>query len=148
MVFDQFQTSELVKEVAVFSRSFGKFVIYIVDDDDSIRRALKRLFKSIGMKAQTFASAAEFLEYADLDSKSCLVLDVKMPVIDGFELQEILKNNNIIIPIIFISAYDDNEIRERALKGGAKAFLSKPVNDRILMAEVLDTFGIEKKDNF
>ncbi len=124
------------------------YKIYIVDDDESVRRALKRLFKSVGLGAETFASAVEFLITHHPVSHSCLVLDVKMPGLLGLELQEYLKAEKIEVPIIFISAYHDEEIRIRAIKAGARAFLFKPFNDQALLDEVYSSIGLQAPEDF
>ena len=107
-------------------------LIYIVDDDESVRKGLKRLMKSAGFRAETFASAEDFLN-SDYHGKSaCLILDVRMPGMSGFDLQEHLASSGSELPIIFITGYDDVHARERAEKGGAIAYLQKPLDDQSL----------------
>ncbi|MGB6945550.1 MAG: response regulator [Bryobacteraceae bacterium] len=112
--------------------------ISIVDDDASIREALKSLMRSVGFDVETFASAEAFLASERLDDTACLILDVSLPGMSGFELQNHLKLENHLklagrpIPIIFITAHSDEASRERALKGGAIDFLSKPVRREAL----------------
>jgi len=101
--------------------------ISIVDDDASIREALKSLMRSIRFNAEAFASAEEFLASGRLDDTACLILDVHLPGMSGFELQNQLNIQQRAIPIIFITAHADEASRQRALKGGAIDFLGKPV---------------------
>lgn len=136
MVLNQLQICEKSEQGAGVDMNRKDYTIYIVDDDESVRRALKRLFKSAGLRAETFGSAIEFQNAAHPDAPSCLILDVMMPGIGGLELQEHLKAVKINIPIIFISAYEDKEVCTKAMKEGAKAFLPKPVNGETLLADV------------
>jgi FixJ family two-component response regulator len=109
--------------------------ISIVDDDASIREALKSLMRSVRFNVDAFASAEEFLASERVDDTACLILDVYLPEMNGFELQSHLKNEGRNIPIIFITAHSDEASRQRALKGGAIDFLSKPVRrDTLLKA--------------
>jgi FixJ family two-component response regulator len=101
--------------------------ISIVDDDASIREALKSLMRSIRFNVEAFASAEEFLASERLDDTACLILDVHLPGMSGFELQNQLNIQRRAIPIIFITAHADEASRERALNGGAIDFLAKPV---------------------
>ena len=91
-------------------------IVMIVDDDDSIRRAVRRLMKSFGIAVETFASAEEFLGSERLEKTSCLILDVHMPGMDGLQLQQRLVASNHAIPIIFITAFTDDRARVQALK--------------------------------
>jgi FixJ family two-component response regulator len=108
-------------------------IVMIVDDDDSIRRAVRRLMKSFGFAVETFASAEEFLDSDRLNKTSCLILDVHMPGMSGLELQERLVASNRAIPIIFITAFTDDRARVRALKSGAVGYLAKPFADEELL---------------
>ncbi len=109
--------------------------ICIIDDDGSVRDALRRLMDSAGMEAEAFASAEEFLASASLPRATCLILDVRMPGMDGLELQRRLSLRGSRTPIIFISAHADEEMRSRAMKAGAAAFFVKPFrNDALLDA--------------
>ncbi|MGA3236727.1 MAG: response regulator [Bryobacteraceae bacterium] len=101
--------------------------ISIVDDDASIRDALKSLMRSVKFDVEAFASAEEFLASDRLDDTSCLILDVYLPGMSGFELQSRLNVERRAIPIIFITAHADDVSRQRALKGGAVELLAKPV---------------------
>jgi FixJ family two-component response regulator len=101
--------------------------ISIVDDDASIREALKSLMRSVKFNVEAFASAEEFLASEHLDKTSCLILDVYLPGMSGFDLQTRLNADRRAIPIIFITAHADEISRQRALKGGAVELLAKPV---------------------
>ncbi len=101
--------------------------ISIVDDDASIREALKSLMRSVRFDVEAFASAEEFLASGRLKDTACLILDVNLPGMNGFELQTHLQAERHGIPIIFITAHADEASRQRALKSGAIEFLSKPV---------------------
>jgi FixJ family two-component response regulator len=101
--------------------------ISIVDDDASIREALKSLMRSVRFDVEVFASAEEFLASDRLNDTTCLILDVSLPGMSGFELQNRLNIERRGIPIVFITANSDAASRERAMKGGAIDFLSKPV---------------------
>jgi FixJ family two-component response regulator len=101
--------------------------ISIVDDDASIREALKSLMRSVKFRVETFASAEDFLASERLSDTECLILDVYLPGMSGFELQEHLNAQRNEIPVIFITAHADEVSRQRALKAGAVDFLGKPV---------------------
>jgi FixJ family two-component response regulator len=111
-------------------------VVYVVDDDPSVRKALERLFRSAGHDAMTFASALEFLDFSHPDAPGCLVLDIKMPKLSGLELQERLAEKGIFFPIIFITGHGTVPASVRALKAGAMDFLQKPFEDRELLDAV------------
>ena len=107
--------------------------IMVIDDDQSVRKALKRLLRSVEYSVQTFASAQEYLKHSAACEWEILVLDVKMPGMTGIELQLKLTAQGKNTPIIFISAYEDKKTKEDALAAGAVAFLSKPFNDEALL---------------
>jgi FixJ family two-component response regulator len=108
-------------------------IVYVIDDDESIREALKSLMRSVGLTVQTFASAHEFLESRRLDVPACLILDVRMPGLSGLDLQRDLSEANIRIPIIFITGHGDIPMSVRAMKAGAVEFLTKPFRDQDLL---------------
>jgi FixJ family two-component response regulator len=110
--------------------------ISIVDDDPWIRDALARLLDSVGLAATAFSSAEEFLTSRHRDETSCLILDVRMPGMDGLELQRQLVASNWKVPIIFISAHADAASRERALQAGAVDFFEKPFNSAALLGAI------------
>jgi FixJ family two-component response regulator len=111
-------------------------LIVIVDDDEPIRRTTTFLIESFGFRAAAFESAERFLASGQLHETSCLIADVQMPGMNGLQLQRKLAATGRAIPIIFITAYDDRKTRERAIQGGAAAFLAKPFNDEQLLQTI------------
>ena len=107
--------------------------IHIVDDDESVRNALERLIRSAGFRVRTFVSAEDFLQNREHAVPGCLLLDVRMPGRSGLELQDELAASGVNVPIVFITAHDDDEARSRALRGGAVAFFQKPFEDQALL---------------
>ena len=111
--------------------------IAVVDDDQSVREAIRSLLRSVGMVVDLFASAEEFLKKVSLKDTKCLILDVRMTGMSGLELQERLVSAHHEIPIIFITAHaSDTEARTRAMQAGAVDFLHKPFNDEALLKDV------------
>jgi len=113
--------------------SKGKAVVYVVDDDASVREALGSLIRSAGLEVETFASAQEFLARSRADVPSCLVLDVQLPGLSGLDLQHELAKADVQIPIIFLTGHGDIPTSVRAIKAGALEFLTKPFNDEDLL---------------
>jgi FixJ family two-component response regulator len=111
----------------------AKAIVFVVDDDLSVREALGSLIRSAGLKVETFASAQEFLARPRADMPSCLVLDVRLPGLSGLELQKRMAEVNIEIPIIFITGHGDVPTSVQAMKAGAVEFLTKPFLDRDLL---------------
>jgi FixJ family two-component response regulator len=112
-------------------------IVFLVDDDPSVRRALARLIKSAGYQVQTFVSAREFLDrMPDAARPACLVLDVRMPGLSGIDLQRELRLTNPILPIIFITGHGDIPMTVKAMKAGAVDFLPKPVRDTDLLRAI------------
>jgi FixJ family two-component response regulator len=103
-------------------------LISIVDDDDTLRAATESLVRSLGFKTRTFASAETFLQSPSPRETRCLILDVQMPNMSGIELQERLSELGFTIPIIFVTAYPDESVKQRAMEAGAVAFLLKPLD--------------------
>jgi FixJ family two-component response regulator len=108
-------------------------VVFVVDDDPSVRRAIKRLIGSVGLQAEVFPSTQEFLRSKRPDAPSCLVLDIRLPGISGLDFQRELAVANTFIPIIFITAHGDIPMTVRAMKAGAVEFLTKPFRDQDLL---------------
>lgn len=108
-------------------------VVCIVDDDDSVRKALSRLIGSLGIRTQSFASPQEFLEHVLDERIACLLLDVQLPGMDGFELRERTQAAGLDSPVIFITGHPDNRTRSRASATGAVAYLEKPFDDQALI---------------
>jgi FixJ family two-component response regulator len=108
-------------------------LIAIVDDEASVRVALHRLIRSAGLEAETFPSGAEFLKSMQTKQPDCIVLDVHMPEINGFEVQAQLAKSGARVPVVIITGHDTPETRVRVMEGGAAAYLLKPVDDRMLL---------------
>lgn len=120
-----------------FAMSKVKPFVAVVDDDESVRRAIKRLLRSIGLSSETFKTGDEFLDMFDSIPSyrpDCVVLDIQMPGLNGLEVQRRLAGSGI--PVIFITAHDEAGVREQALAAGAAAYLRKPFNDEILIKAV------------
>ena len=116
--------------------------VSIVDDDESVREAIKSLLRSVGLGADTFASADEFLHSDYRHNAACLILDVQMPGMSGLELQQQLASADCRIPIIFITAHaSDKAARTRALQSGAVDFLCKPFSEDALLNDVYAALG-------
>jgi FixJ family two-component response regulator len=108
-------------------------IVFVVDDDVSVREALESLVRSAGFKVETFASAQDFLAYRRVDTPSCLVLDVRLPGLSGLDLQKRIVEANREIPIVFITGHGDVPTSVRAMKAGAVEFLMKPFSDQDLL---------------
>jgi FixJ family two-component response regulator len=117
-------------------------VVFIVDDDISIRDGLRTLIRSVGLEVRAFASAREFLDAARPDVPACLVLDVRLPGLSGLDLQRELGRIGVYIPIIFISGHGDIPMTVRAMKAGAVEFLPKPLREQDLLDAI--TLAIDK----
>ena len=111
-------------------------VVFVVDDDPSVRRAIKLLLESIGLEVELFGSAQEFLPRGTTKGPGCLILDVRLPGVSGLDFQRQLNEAKINIPIIFISAHGDVPMTVRAMKAGAIEFLTKPFRDQDLLDAV------------
>jgi RNA polymerase sigma factor (sigma-70 family) len=107
--------------------------VFIVEDDPSMRNALKNLLRSVGLESQVYMSAQEFLDGDKPDVPSCLILDVRLPGMSGLDLQKAMASANIQIPVIFITAHGDIPMSVRAMKAGAVEFLPKPFRDQDLL---------------
>jgi FixJ family two-component response regulator len=114
----------------------AKDLISVVDDDESIRRTTKRLIESFGLRAAVFESVVSYLNSGQLRDTACLVVDIQMPRMNGLELQNHLAAAGYSIPIIFVTVYDDEESRGRAMRAGAVAFLGKPFSDEQLLQTI------------
>jgi FixJ family two-component response regulator len=111
--------------------------VFIVDDDESVRRALKRLLRSNGYQAVTFESAEDFLQSSPLQGECCLILDIRLTGMSGFELLDNLASPGVKVPVIFMTACDNPEWPEMAEKAGAAAYLRKPFSEQSLLDAVL-----------
>ncbi len=112
--------------------------VYVVDDDDAVRDALGMLFRTAGLRVETFPSAVAFLQCKKLEPVSCLVLDIRMPGLTGLALQEALGERKVRIPIIFITGHGDIPMAVEAVKKGAYDFIEKPFDDYQLLCQVLN----------
>ncbi len=110
--------------------------VFVVDDDPSIREALSSLIRSVKLRVETFSSAQEFLRHNRPDAPACLVLDVRLPGLDGLELQQQLIRDGVPLPIIFMTGHGDIPMSVRAMKAGAVEFLTKPFRERDLLCAI------------
>jgi FixJ family two-component response regulator len=110
--------------------------VFIVDDEPTVCTALKRLIRSVGLEAQTFSSAKQFLRAKLPDAPACLVLDVRLPDLSGLDLQMELANAKVDIPIVFLSGHGDIPMSVRAMKAGATEFLTKPFQEQDLLGAI------------
>lgn len=108
-------------------------VVYVVDDDASVRDALDSLIRSVGFRVQSYPSAQEFLKAKPIDASGCLVLDVRLPGLSGLDLQGALNQANAQLPIVFMTGHGDIPMSVRAMKAGAVEFLTKPFRDQELL---------------
>jgi FixJ family two-component response regulator len=107
--------------------------VYVVDDDESVRRALQRLLRSAGYHAVTFESAEDFIDSTPGRGEGCLVLDIRLPGMTGLDLQEKLSSSGAKYAVIFMTAHDNPQWRQRAKKAGAVAYLRKPFDEQSLL---------------
>ena len=122
-----------------------KHVISVVDDDESTRKSTTLLIESLGFRAAGFESADSLLKSSQLRQTSCLIIDVRMPGMNGLQLQSHLAAAGYKIPIIFITAYDDRESRRRAMQAGAVAFVAKPFTDGLLLQAIRSALPVQSK---
>jgi FixJ family two-component response regulator len=109
-------------------------LISVVDDDASVRSATVDLLASVGFACEAFASADAYLQSEAANRTACLILDVRMPGLNGLELQQFLTDHGRAVPIIFITSYPNERVRRRAIKGGAICYLPKPYSDEELLS--------------
>ena len=120
-------------------------IVFVIDDDASMRRALTNLFQSVGLKVEVFGSAQEMLHGKLPDVASCLVLDIRLPGLSGLDFQTELARANIHIPIIFMTGHGDIPMTVRAMKGGAVDFLAKPFRDQDMLDAVVTAIERDRK---
>jgi len=120
-------------------------VVFVVDDDASMRESLKDLIQSVGLRVETFASAQEFVRRRHDDLPSCLVLDVRLKGLSGLDLQKQMAKSNMEIPIIFMTGHGDIPMSVKAIKAGAVEFLTKPFRDQDLLDAVYDALQQDRK---
>ena len=118
------------------NKSFPAPLVAIVDDDISVRRSTRRLLRSTGLRAEAFASAEEFLMSGRAAETACLILDMRMPVINGLQLQRRLAEASNPVPIIFLSAHSSTAEERQALQAGAVQFLRKPISKEVLLLAI------------
>jgi FixJ family two-component response regulator len=132
-------------ESASGKEAINEPIVFVIDDDLSIRRALANLIQSVGLKVEVFGSATELLKSKLPEVASCLVLDIRLPGLSGLDLQTELTRANIRIPIIFITGHGDIPMTVRAMKGGAVDFLTKPFRDQDLLDAVVSAIDKDRK---
>jgi len=120
-------------------------MVFVIDDDASLRRSLENLFASVDLRVQSFGSAAEFLQSKLVDDPSCLVLDVRLPGVSGLDFQAQLADANIRLPVIFITGHGDIPMTVRAMRAGAVEFLTKPFRDQDLLDAVQRSLEADRK---
>jgi FixJ family two-component response regulator len=120
-------------------------IVFVIDDDASMRRALTNLFQSVGLEVEVFGSAPELLQSKLPDAASCLVLDIRLPGVSGLDFQTELAKANIHIPIIFMTGHGDIPMTVRAMKGGAVDFLTKPFRDQDMLDAVVTAIERDRK---
>jgi len=125
----------------------SKQTVYIVDDDRSSLDLIKYITTSAGFQAETFSNPLEFIEYHQPSHQGCIILDVKMPEMDGLELQQELNNKGLTLPIIFISGYGDVNIAVQTMKAGAVDFLEKPYEETSLLGSIQFAFKKNKENH-
>jgi FixJ family two-component response regulator len=118
-------------------------IVFVVDDDPSVRRGLERLLRAEGYRTESFVSARDFLERSDRGARGCLVLDVRLSGLSGFDLQLALEASGWRLPIIFITGHGDADMAARALKSGAVDFLAKPFDAQDLLAAIQRALGAD-----
>ena len=129
-------------------RRYGQsYAVAIVEDDCSVRKALGRLIKSAGLPVESFGSAEEFLQASPSCESSCLILDLRLPGMNGLALQERLAADHRRVPIIFVSAHCDMQTRSQALQAGASAYFGKPFNDDELINTVQSVLTSKEKEH-
>jgi FixJ family two-component response regulator len=111
-------------------------VVFVVDDDPSMRRSLEGLLRSVGLDVRLFSSAQEFMQAERPEAPGCLVLDVRLPGMSGLAFQEELANTGVALPVIFVTGHGDVPMTVRAMKAGAVEFLTKPFDDQVLLDAV------------
>jgi len=121
-------------------------VVYVVDDDDAVRNAVRLLFSTADLDVETFPSAAAFLERADLERRCCVLLDIRMPGMTGTDLHDELRGRGVRAPVIFITGHGDIPMAVEAMKKGAYDFIEKPFDDEQLLMQVLSALNEESDD--
>jgi CheY-like chemotaxis protein len=115
--------------------------VAIVDDEEPVRKALKRLLRASGLEAESYAGGKEFLEAASTRRPDCVVLDLHMPVMGGLQVLREMRASHLALPAVVITAYDEPETRAQCLAAGATAYLRKPLDERVLLSTISATLG-------
>jgi FixJ family two-component response regulator len=139
------ERSKSPPELASGKEPVRESIVFVIDDDLSMRRMLTNLFQSVGLEVEAFGSASELLKNKLPEVASCLVLDIRLPGISGLDLQTELAKANVHIPIIFITGHGDIPMSVRAMKGGAVDFLTKPFRDQDLLDAVTSAIDKDRK---
>lgn len=108
-------------------------IVFVVDDDESVRKSLSRLMRSVGYRVENFPSAEDFLNYSRREEGDCVILDIRMPGMSGLELQRELAARGSKLPVIFVTAHEEEATRGQALEAGAVAVIGKPAEDNLLL---------------
>jgi FixJ family two-component response regulator len=116
-------------------------IIAIVDDEECVRKALQRLMRSAGLAVETYAAGADFLQALPEHDPDCVVLDIHMPGLTGFDVLARLADMEPLLPVVIITGHDSPEVQTRALAGGAVAYLRKPINDQTLLDAITDAMA-------
>ena len=119
--------------------------VFVVDDDDGVRKGLSLLLRSVGLNVEVFAGAQEFLEDCNTDRPGCLVLDVRMPGMSGLELQERLKEEHIDIPVIILTGHGDVPMAVRVVQAGAVDFIEKPFREQVLLDRIQQALAVDAR---
>jgi FixJ family two-component response regulator len=115
--------------------------VAIVDDEEAVRKALKRLLRASGLEAESYASGKEFLEAASVRRPDCVVLDLHMPLMGGLQVLQALRAAHTPLPAVVITAYDEPETQAQCFAAGASAYLRKPLDERVLLSTISATIG-------
>ncbi|ASL46382.1 Response regulator protein TmoT [Burkholderia sp. AD24] len=120
-------------------------IVYVVDDDESVRRALVGLLRSVGLLVETFASSQEFLDYSKQQVPSCLILDVRLHGENGLQFQDAMASRNLHMPVVFVTGYGDIAMTVKAMKAGAQDFLAKPFRDQDMLDAVSNALAKDRE---
>jgi FixJ family two-component response regulator len=118
--------------------------VFVIDDDPLVRASIVGLLKSVGLRADVFGTPQEFLDSQRADGPSCLVLDVRLPGMNGLDFQQALAERGVLIPVIFITGHGDIPMSVRAMKSGAVEFLTKPFDDQVLLDAIYQALGRDR----
>lgn len=121
-------------------------IVYVIDDDQSVRDSLEDLLASVGLQAMVFSSAAEFLRAKRPDAPACIVLDIRMPGMSGLDFQDEMIRMGLKVPVIFITGHGDIQMSVRAMKAGAVEFLTKPFRDQDLLDAIQHSIVIDREN--